>query len=70
MAKAKDAFKIGDRVSFLRSHDKTVRLTGTIARIHDGEDDCVDVQTIPDGKLVEVSTLETAHAADVKLLDE
>ena len=65
----KSAFKVGDRVSFLRSHDKTVRLEGHIARIHDNDDDCVDIETIPDGKIVEVSTIETAHTADVKLIE-
>lgn len=64
----KSAFKVGDRVSFLRSHDKTVRLEGRIVRIHDTADDCVDIETIPDGKLVEVKTVETAHAGDVKLV--
>jgi hypothetical protein len=61
----KDKFKVGDRVKFRRSHDKTVQLEGTIERIHDNHDDCVDIKTIPDGKLVEVETIETAHAADV-----
>ena len=63
----KENFKVGDRVKFLRSHDKTVRLTGHIVRIHENDDDCVDIETEPDGKLVEVATVETAHAADVEL---
>jgi hypothetical protein len=46
-----------------------LRLEGDIVRIHDNDDDCVDIETIPDGKIVEVATIETAHAADVTLLD-
>jgi hypothetical protein len=65
----KDRFKVGQRVRFRRSHDKATQLTGTIASIPKGNDDVVAIKTDVDGKLVEVSTLETAHAADVELLD-
>jgi len=61
----KDKLKVGQRVKFRRSHDKTVELTGEIKKIHDGGDDCVDIETEADGTIVEVSGIETAHAADV-----
>jgi hypothetical protein len=66
----KDAFTVGLRVLFARSHDKATKLFGRIVKIHDGNTDCVDVQTEPDGKKVEVSTIETAHAGDVVLAPE
>ena len=66
----KEKFKVGDRVKFRRSHDKTLQLEGTVERIHDNADDCVDVKTIPDGRLVEVETLETVHAGDCVLVSE
>jgi hypothetical protein len=66
----KDAFKVGLRVLFARSHDKVTKLFGRIVKIHDGPDDCVDIETEPDGKKVEVSSLETAHAADVVLAEQ
>jgi hypothetical protein len=60
----KDRFKVRDRVEALRSHDKTVKLTGTIVKIHD-KDDCVDVECEWDGKIVAVEGhVETVHAAD------
>jgi hypothetical protein len=61
----KDRLAVGQTVRFLRSHDKTLTLVGKIVKIHVGPDDCVDIKTIPDGKIIEVETLETAHAADV-----
>lgn len=63
--KFKDRLSVGQKVRFLRSHDKTLTLIGKIVKIHDGADDCVDIETIPDGKIIEVKTIETAHAADV-----
>ncbi len=63
----KDAFTVGLRVLFARSHDKVTKLFGRIVKIHDGDSDCVDIATEPDGKRVEVSGIETAHAADVVL---
>ena len=66
----KDAFAVGLRVWFARSSDKATKLFGRIVRVHDGAADCVDIETEPDGKRVEVSTIETAHAADVVLAPE
>jgi hypothetical protein len=66
----KDAFAVGLRVLFARSHDKATKLFGRIVKIHDGSADCVDIKTEPDGKKVEVSTIETAHAGDVVLAPE
>lgn len=63
--KYKERLAVGQTVRFRRSHDKTLELTGKIVKIHDGPDDCVDIETIPDGKIVEVKTTETAHAGDV-----
>ena len=63
MAKKKNQegdLKVGDRVSFLRSHDKSVSLTGTVAKIHDKS---VDVE-------LDNGSVETAHADDVTLEGE
>lgn len=63
MAKKSD-LEVGQRVRFRRSHDRNVELTGSIVKIHE-TDDCVDVETEPDGKIAEVSTIETAHISDL-----
>jgi hypothetical protein len=63
----KEAFPVGARVQFARSHDKATKLFGHVVKIHDGNSDCVDIETEVDGKKVEVSGIETAHAADVSL---
>jgi hypothetical protein len=63
----RDQIELGQRVRFRRSHDKTVELTGAIAKI-DEDSDIVTILTYPDGRLVEVEGLETAHMADVDLL--
>jgi hypothetical protein len=60
--------ELGQRVKFRRSHDKTVELTGAIAKI-DEDLDIVTILTYPDGRLVEVEGLETAHMSDVDLLE-
>jgi hypothetical protein len=60
--------QLGQRVKFRRSHDKTVELTGAIAKI-DEDSDIVTILTYPDGRLVEVEGLETAHMRDVDLLE-
>lgn len=65
----KNRFKVGQRVRFRRSHDKTTELTGTIAGLDPGDDDCVSIQTEVDGRKVEVSGIETAHAGDVTPID-
>lgn len=65
-AKYKDNFKVGDRVTAKRSHDKNTVITGTVVALHENDDDCLDIQTEPDGKAFEVSTLETVHAKDVQ----
>lgn len=59
----------GQRVRFRRSHDKAVELTGKIVKVHEDED-VVDVQVEPDGKLAEVETTETAHVDDITPLEE
>ena len=58
------ALELGQRVKFLRSHDRTVELTGRIVKIHE-DSDAVDIETEPDGRIAEVSTIETAHRADI-----
>jgi hypothetical protein len=65
----KSQLEMGQRVKFLRSHDRTVELTGRIVKIHD-DSDAVDIETEPDGRIAEVSTTETAHAADVTVVTE
>jgi hypothetical protein len=67
MAK-KTELKVGDRVEFLRSHDKHVKLKGVIVKIHE-HSELVDIDRDVDGKIVEVKGVETAHAADVKVLE-
>jgi ribosome maturation factor RimP len=59
--------KVGQRVKFTRTHDKNVELTGTIVSV-DGNS--IIVQTEADGKVVEVSGVETAHADSVTVLSE
>lgn len=61
----KDSFEVGQRVLFARAHDTATKLFGRIFKKHDGPADLVDVVTEVDGKKVEVSTLETAHAASL-----
>lgn len=68
MSEAKDKLRIGDHVSFLRSHDR-LELTGTITNIHD-DADLVDIDCDVDGKLVCVEHAETTHAADVTVLEK
>jgi len=66
---AKDSLKEGDHVEFSPSHNKALRLTGEIVKIHPGADDCVDIECDVDGKNVEVEGhVETAHAGEVKVL--
>lgn len=60
----KSQLELGQRVKFQRSHDRSVELTGKIVKIYE-DSDSVDIETEPDGKIAEVSTTETAHAADV-----
>ena len=72
MAKAfKLSLAIGDVVEFFRSHDKATRLKGEIVKVHDGDDDVVDVKFHQDGKLVTAANhIETVHAKDVTVLDK
>jgi hypothetical protein len=63
----KDSFEVGERVWFTRLHDTVTKLLGRIVKKHDGPADLVDVATEVDGKKVEASTLETAHAASLVL---
>jgi len=62
------ALELGQRVKFLRSHDRTVELTGRIVKIHE-DSDAVDIETEPDGRIAEVSTIETAHRGDITAVD-
>jgi hypothetical protein len=60
--------RAGQRVKFFRSHDKATALTGTISKVHDGDDDYVDVDVEPGNG--SVARTETAHAADVTVLED
>jgi hypothetical protein len=65
----KSLLEAGQRVKFFRTHDKATELTGTILKVHDGSD-LVDIATEPDGKAIEIETLETAHVSDVTPIAE
>jgi hypothetical protein len=57
----KENIQIGDRVDFLRSENKAVKLRGTVVKIHPDGVPCVDVALDDhDGKWI-----ETAHIDDV-----
>jgi len=60
--------QVGTRIKFRRSHQKDVVLTGQVVTVRN--DDLFDVETEPDGKVAEVSTLETVHRSDVLELIE
>jgi hypothetical protein len=62
----KEDLKLGDHVSFLRSENKAVSLTGKIVKIHEDGVPCVDV-SLDDH---DPEWIETAHVDDVTLLDE
>jgi hypothetical protein len=64
----KTRLKVGQRVTFFRTHDKAVQFTGKITRIYPGDEDCVDIKT--EAGNGSVSRLETAHAADVTVIEE
>jgi len=57
--------EVGQHVSFLRSHNKAVSLTGMIVKVHDD-------QPIVEVKLDDHDPewIETAHVDDVTVLDE
>jgi hypothetical protein len=57
-------FKIGDRVDFLRSSNKAVKLRGTVAHVYEDGTPLVEV------KLDDSEAIETAHVNDVTLLEE
>lgn len=59
----------GERVKFFGTHDKSHQLTGTIVRVHE-DSDLVDISAEPDGKVIEVSTILTAHSSDVTPIEE
>ena len=61
MANKKD-LHVGDKVTFLRSHDKAVSMSGTIVKLHPEGVPCVDVQI--DGH-EDKNFFETAHVDDV-----
>jgi hypothetical protein len=62
-------FRTGQRVKFRRSNDKATELTGTIVKFHE-DSGAVDIETEADGRLVETSTIETAHLDDVTALED
>jgi hypothetical protein len=66
MATQKSRFEKGDKVKFYRTHDKATQLIGTVVDVPEGDDDFLYVESIVDGKKVEVSTTEHVHAADVE----
>jgi hypothetical protein len=61
----KENLNIGDHVSFLRSENKAVSLTGRIVKIHDEGVPCVDV-SLDDH---DPEWIETAHVDDVTVLE-
>jgi hypothetical protein len=68
-------FEIGKRVKFFRSHDKQTELTGKIiANFGEGAipDDAAlyMIETEPDGKNIEVASIETAHVSDITPIEE
>lgn len=50
---------VGDKYEFLRMSNKAVKLSGTVAKIHDDPSQCVDMEL--DG----TGGLETAHVDDL-----
>lgn len=62
-------FVEGQRVKFKSTHDQQHELTGTIVRVHE-DSDLVDIETEPDGKIIEVASVATAHAKDCTLIEE
>ncbi len=65
----KSQLEVGQRVRFSRSHDGAVELVGRIVKIHE-DSESVDIETEPDGRIAEVSTTETAHAANITPVGE
>jgi hypothetical protein len=63
------SLEVGQRVKFRRSHDKSLELTGRVVKV-DEDAGVVDIETEPDGKILEVATTETAHLADVTPIDQ
>jgi hypothetical protein len=61
----KESLHVGQRVMFFRMHDKSLQLEGVIKAISPDED-VVQIETVPDGKVLEIATLETAHVEDVR----
>ena len=59
----------GERVKFFGTHDKSHQFTGTIVRVHE-DSDLLDIATEPDGKVIEVEVILTAHASDVTPVEE
>src|SRR5580693_271238 len=66
MAIKKD-LHVGDRVEFSRTHDKGLKLTGTILAIHEAHD-VVEITTDVDGRIIEVPVVSHAHISDVRVL--
>jgi hypothetical protein len=61
---AREDLKIGDHVSFLRMSNKAIRLTGTIAKIHD---DAPIVDIALDNHPAD--SIDNAHVDDVTVID-
>ena len=61
---------VGQRVKFRRSHDKSTELTGRITAISEDNPNDVTIETEPDGKAIEVSGSESAHAADCTAIED
>jgi hypothetical protein len=66
VAKKKEALKVGQHVSFLRSHNKAVSLTGTVVKLYDDGSPVVDVK-LDDH---DPEWIETAHLDDVTVLEK
>lgn len=64
---AKKDLKVGQRVKFTRTHNTALTLTGKIVSIQDGE---VLIETEADGRVIEVSGVESAHADSIAVLSE
>lgn len=63
MAKIED-LREGQGVSFRPSHNKALELQGEIVSV-DREAGTVNIETWPDGRILERATVETAAAGDV-----
>ena len=65
----KQDLKVGQRVKFHPTHNKSLMLTGSITAISE-TNDLVEIEAEPDGKVIEVAVNFSAQAADVTPLAE